>query len=214
MTINRRPVRIVRLLAVLAAGSAVMIAAQSAGAFHTQFIALNCNTNDAQPTSTFTRSGSTAVALHGRYEGYQWAGGCWNDNNVDDSPGDPTENPNTGGEGGDCSGFTFKVWRESTDENAAGAYQWNMLRNIHGPYTADRFRHGDGAPNVTYAKSGLIGMDALASSHHIGLIYATNADGTDQIIEAKGEAYGTNIWTRTYRGDTSYGGVRRLGWTG
>ena len=34
-------------------------------------------------------------------------------------------------------------------------------------------------------------MDALASSSHIGLIYATNADGTDQIIEAKGEAYGT-----------------------
>jgi hypothetical protein len=214
MTVNRRPVQIVRLLAVLAAGSAVMIAAQSARAFHTQFIALNCNTNDPQPTSTFTRSGSTAVALHARYEGYQWAGGCWNDNNVDDSPGDPTENPNTGGEGGDCSGFTFKVWRESTDENAAGAYQWNMLRNIHGPYTADRFRRGDGAPNVTYSKSGLITMDALASSHHIGLIYATNADGTDQIIEAKGEAYGTNIWTRTYRGDTSYGGVRRLGWTG
>ena len=65
-----------------------------------------------------------------------------------------------------------------------------------------------------HGKSGLIAMDALASSHHIGLIYATNADGTDQIIEAKGEAYGTNIWTRTYRGDSSYGGVRRLGWTG
>ena len=73
---------------------------------------------------------------------------------------------------------------------------------MHGPYTADRFRNGDGAPNVTYGKAGLIRMDALASSSHIGLIYATNADGTDQIIEAKGEAYGTNIWTRTYRGDS------------
>ena len=31
------------------------------------------------------------------------------------------------------------------------------------------------------------------------------------IIEAKGEAYGTNIWTRTYRGDSSYGGVHRVG---
>jgi hypothetical protein len=214
MTVERRGIGFVRTLAIIVGLAAVLVAAQAARAFHTHFIALNCNTHAPQPTSTFTRDGSTTVALHARYEGYQWAGGCWNDNNVDDSRGDPTENPNTGGEGGDCSGFTFKVWRESTNENDAGAYQWNMLRNIHGPYTADRFKRGDGAPNVTYAKSGLIRMDALASFHHIGLIYATNADGTDQIIEAKGEAYGTNIWTRTYRGDIGFGGVRRLGWTG
>ena len=56
-------------------------------------------------------------------------------------------------------------------------------------------------------------MDALSSENHIGMIYAKNADGTDQIIEAKGEAYGTNIWTRTYRGDSSYAGVRRTGWS-
>jgi len=56
-------------------------------------------------------------------------------------------------------------------------------------------------------------MDALPSDGHIGIIYAKNADGTDQIIEAKGEAYGTNIWTRTYRGDSSYSGVRRTGWS-
>ena len=31
--------------------------------------------------------------------------------------------------------------------------------------------------------------------------------------QAKGEAYGTNIWTRTYRGDSSYSGVRRIGWS-
>ena len=36
-----------------------------------------------------------------------------------------------------------------------------------------------------------------------GLIYAENPDGSDQVIEAKGEAYGTNIWTRTYRGSWS-----------
>jgi hypothetical protein len=88
-----------------------------------------------------------------------------------------------------------------------------MFRTIHGPYTALAFHHGDGAPNITYAKSGLIRMDALASGSHIGLIYAPNADGTDQIIEAKGEAYGTNIWTRTYRGESTYGGVRRVGWS-
>jgi hypothetical protein len=214
MTIRRHPKAVAHLLTSIAAIAAILVAAGSARAFHTQFIAQNCNTNNPQPTATFTRHGSTSVALHARYEGYQWAGGCWNDNNIDDSPNDQTETAGTGGEGGDCSGFTFKVWRESTDENDARAYQWNMLRYIHGPYTAARFKQGDGAPNVTYNKSGLIAMDALASYHHIGLIYATNADGTDQIIEAKGEAYGTNIWTRTYRGDSNYGGARRLGWTG
>jgi hypothetical protein len=193
--------------------AATLSGAAGALAYHTRFVATQCNTNPPQPTSYFTRDGSTTVALYARWEGYQWAGGCWNDNNVDDSPGDPTADPNTGGEGGDCSGFTFKVWRESTNTSDPAAYQWNKLRHVHGPYTADAFRVGSGAPNVTYAKAGLIRMDALASSHHIGLVYAANADGTDQIIEAKGEAYGTNIWTRTYRGDSSYGGVRRLGWS-
>ena len=56
-------------------------------------------------------------------------------------------------------------------------------------------------------------MDALASDGHIGLVYAPNPDGSDQIVEAKGEAYGMGVWTRTYRGSTSYGGVRRTGWS-
>jgi hypothetical protein len=187
--------------------------AGTAGAYHTHFVADNCNYNDPQPTSYITRDGSTTVALRARYEGYQWAGGCWNDNDRDDSPGDPTENPNTGGEGGDCSGFTFKVWRESLTESDAGFDQWNMLRFVHGPYTAARFKRGDGAPNVTISKSAAIRMDAFASDSHIGLVYSPNPDGTDQIIEAKGEAYGTNIWTRSYRGSSSYGAVRRVGWS-
>ena len=190
-----------------------LTAAGTANAYHTHFIANNCNYNAPDPTSYITRDGSTTVALRARYEGYQWAGGCWNDNDRDDSPGDPTEDPNTGGEGGDCSGFTFKVWRESTDTSNGGFYQWNMLRYIHGPYTAQSFKSGAGAPNTTVSKSAAIRMDAFASSSHIGMIYAKNANGTDQIIEAKGEAYGTNIWTRTYRGDPSYGGVRRIGWS-
>ena len=204
-----------RFGAVVATGMlAAAIAAGTAWAYHTRFVATSCNVNPPQFTSTFTRDGSTTVALYAQHEGYQWAGGCWNDNDVDDSPGDPTSDPATGGEGPDCSGFTFKVWRESLTESDAGAWQWNKLRNVHGPYTAARFKNGDGAPNVTYAKAGLIRMDALASSSHIGLVYAPNADGTDRMIEAKGEAYGTNIWTRTYRGDSSYSGVRRLGWSG
>ena len=187
--------------------------AGAAAAYHTRFVVDNCNQAASTPTSYITRDGSAAVALRARYEGYQWGGGCWNDNDRDDSPGDPTTDPGTGGEGGDCSGFTFKVWREALNTSDAGFHQWGLLRVVHGPYTAAAFKAGAGAPNVTVAKSSLVKMDALASDGHIGLIYATNPDGSDQIIEAKGEAYGTNIWTRTYRGSSSYSGVRRVGWS-
>jgi hypothetical protein len=105
------------------------------------------------------------------------------------------------------------VWREALDTSDAGFQQWGLLRFVHGPYTAAAFKAGSGAPNITVPKSSLIKMDALASDGHIGLIYAVNPDGSDQIIEAKGEAYGTNIWTRTYRGSSSYSGVRRVGWS-
>jgi hypothetical protein len=190
-----------------------LASAGTAAAYHTRFVADNCNAAAPTPTSYITRDGSATVALRGRYEGYQWGGGCWNDNDQDDSPGDPHEDPNTGGEGGDCSGFTFKVWRESLNQGDADFYQWGLLRNVHGPYRAIDFKAGIGAPNVTVAKWTLVKMDALASDGHIGLIYAENPDGSDQVIEAKGEAYGTNIWTRTYRGSSSYSGVRRIGWS-
>lgn len=192
----------------------VLATATGAGAYHTHFVADNCNAASPTPTSYITRDGSAAVALRARYEGYQWGGGCWNDDDRDNSPNDPTEDPATGGEGPDCSGFTFKVWRESESTSNADFFQWGLLRNVHGPYRAVDFKNGVGAPNTTLSKSAAIKMDAFASQSHIGMIYAKNADGTDQIIEAKGEAYGTNIWTRTYRGDSSYSGVRRTGWSG
>ena len=199
---------------VAAFGVALALGARgTAAAYHTRFVADNCNAAAPTPTTYITRDGAATVALRARYEGYQWGGGCWNDNDQDDSPGDPHEDPNTGGEGGDCSGFTFKVWRESLNQGDAGFYQWGLLRNVHGPYRAIDFKSGVGAPNVTIAKSALVRMDALASDGHVGLIYAENPDGSDQIIEAKGEAYGTNIWTRTYRGSSSYSGVRRTGWS-
>jgi hypothetical protein len=184
-----------------------------AAAYHTRFVEDNCNSAAPTPTPYITRDGSAAVALRARYEGYQWGGGCWNDNDRDDSPNDPHEDPATGGEGGDCSGLTFKVWREPLDTGDAAFHQWGLLRWVHGPYTAAAFKAGAGAPNLTASKSSLVKMDALASDGHIGLVYALNPDGSDQVIEAKGEAYGTNIWTRTYRGSSSYGGVRRLGWS-
>jgi len=107
----------------------------------------------------------------------------------------------------------FKVWRESTDEGSTAFHQWWRLRYIHGPYTAQRFKSADGAPNYPLSKSAAIKMDAYASATHIGMIYVTNPDGTDQIIESLGESYGTNVWTRAYRGNSIFSGVRRLGWS-
>ena len=49
--------------------------AGTAAAYHTQFVANNCNYAAPTPTSYITRDGSTTVALRARYEGYQWGGG-------------------------------------------------------------------------------------------------------------------------------------------
>ena len=198
-----------------AAGLAVafaLSAAGTAGAYHTQFVAQRCNWNPPIQIAQITRDASTTAALRGRWEGYQWGGGCWNDNDIDESPGDPPGVGGTGGEGGDCSGFTFKIWRESKDTANGGYYEWHPLRFEHGPYLAADFKYGEGVPNEVMSKWAVSRMDALASTNHIGMIYMTNADGSDLVIEAKGEAYGTNLWTRTYRGDSSYSGVRRVGW--
>jgi hypothetical protein len=202
----------VRLVALFVVGFA-LAGAGTAGAYHTHFVANNCNYSAPTPMSYITRDSSTTSALKARYEGYQWGGGCWNDNDRDDSPGDPVKAEATGGEGPDCSGFAFKIWRESNSTSNDGYYLWAALRYEHGPYDAAAFKAAAGAPNIWLAKSSAIRMDALASTDHIGLVYATNADGSDQIIEAKGEAYGTNIWMRTYRGNSSYSGVRRTGWS-
>jgi hypothetical protein len=194
------------------AAAFALSAAGTASAYHTQFVAYRCNYSSPTPLGYITKDGSTASALRARWEGYQWGGGCWDDNDYDDSPGDPPGVGGTGGEGGDCSGFTFKIWRESESTWDDRYYEWHPLRNVHGPYLAHEFKDGVGAPNVTVPKWATSRMDALASANHIGMIYTTNADGSDLIIEAKGEAYGTNLWTRTYRGDSSYSGVRRVGW--
>jgi hypothetical protein len=201
-------------LAALVAGLSLTVATSAALAAYSGFVSKYCNYASPTPMRSLTRQGSIDYAYVALREGYQWGGGCWNDNNIDDSPGDPPQNLSTGGEGPDCSGFVFKTWREPIDPNSSSSYCWGFLRDVHGPYSSGSFKEGAGAVNVTYPKSGLIRMDALASYGHIGMIYAHNGDGTDLIMEAKGEAYGTNLWARAYRSDSSYSGVRRLYWDG
>ena len=78
-----------------------------------------------------------------------------------------------------------------------------MLRNVHGPYSAASFMNGAGAPNDDLPEERPDPHGRAGQHGHIGMIYARNADGSDQIIEAKGEAYGVDIWTRTYRGGSA-----------
>jgi hypothetical protein len=196
------------------AGLALSLAVATPGAraYHTNFQG-SC-TNDHFATSGVTRAQARIYAEIGASEGYQWGGGCWNDNNRDDAPNDPTEDVNTRGEGGDCSGFTFKSWFERSNTSDTGFTYHYRMRNIHGPFDANAFKNGVGLQNMMLSKTAAVEMDALASSSHVGMIYQANtAYNTDRIVEAKCEACGTGIWSRTYRGDPSYGGVRRAGWS-
>ena len=209
MTASRKLAFLPGLLAGLTL--AVAVATPGARAYHTNFQG-SC-TNEWFATSGVTRSQARIYAEIGANEGYQWGGGCWNDNNRDDAPGDPTENVSTRGEGGDCSGFTFKSWFERSDTADWGFNYHYRMRNVHGPFTAEAFKNGTGIQNSMLSKSAAIEMDALASTNHIGMIYQPNtAYNTDRIVEAKCEACGTGIWSRTYRGDPSYSGVRRYAW--
>jgi hypothetical protein len=192
---------------------AVAIATPGARAYHTNFQG-SCN-NEAFQTSGVTRGQARIYAEIGANEGYQWGGGCWNDNNRDDAPGDPTEDAATRGEGGDCSGFTWKSWFGRWKKEDGGFTYHYRMQNQHGPVNAQMFKDGWGLQNMMLSsKSAAIEMDALASANHVGVIYQPKtAYNTDRIVEAKCEACGTGIWSRTYRGDPAYSGVRRYGWS-
>jgi len=94
----------------------VLAGATGAQAYH-RFWA-RCNDDSPTFMTTMTRDAAQDYANAARYEGYQWGGGCWNYDDVDSYPYDAPGDPSAHGEGGDCSGLTFKTWRESTDDGA------------------------------------------------------------------------------------------------
>jgi hypothetical protein len=205
--------RLFRFLPGLVGGLALalLVFGASAGAYHTDFQA-SCN-DSWMNLGPITRAESRNYAYSAAAEGYQWAGGCWNDNNRDESRGDPPGDPNTRGEGPDCSGFTFKAWYERA-ETADPWFRYHyLMQNVHGPYAAADFKYGVGAPNITVPKANTIFADAFAATYHIGMIYwAHTGYNEDRIIEAKCEACGTGTWPRTYRGNPDYSGARRRYW--
>ena len=205
--------RLLRFLPGLVGGLALalLVFGAPAGAYHTDFQAY-CN-DSWMNLGPITRAESRNYAYSAAAEGYQWAGGCWNDNNRDESRGDPPGDPNTRGEGPDCSGFTFKAWYERA-ETADPWFRYHyLMQNVHGPYAAADFKYGVGAPNITVPKANTIFADAFAATYHIGMIYwAHTGYNEDRIIEAKCEACGTGTWPRTYRGNPDYSGARRRYW--
>ena len=102
-------------------------------------------------------------------EGYEYGGGCWNDNNRDDTP----DQPNSGGEGPDCSGLVFKTWGLKNKYGNGGFEWWDPLMNIHGPYASSAFHDVGTTSSVPFyriPKTDATYMDAFARDGHIGLL--------------------------------------------
>jgi hypothetical protein len=201
--------RIVVLLA-LVAGLVTIPAASS----QASWVSTHCYVNNFS-VSSWTRSASRAYADVASWEGYEWGGGCWNNNNRDDTP----NAPDSGGEGPDCSGLVFKSWELKNSFGAGGGQYWDKMQDIHGPYTAMSYHNASTTsyPFISISKSRNITMymDAFARDSHVGLLYTSvnPSSGTDWIIEAKGDAYGTNVFEESWRGDSAYLAVRRRGWS-
>ena len=151
------------------------------------------------------------VAVH---EGYEWGGGCWNNNDKDDTPGQP----DSGGEGPDCSGLVFKAWELSWTRGALGFRWYNKLENRHGPYTTrDFYSPPNGYPfsRTGKSRSNMMYMDAFVSLDHMGLLYTENnpSSNTDYVLEAYNDANGVRILEEGYRGEAAFVGSRRANWS-
>ena len=204
--------RFLSLLGMLSTALAVFVPMSSAQA---SWVSDHCNTTNYED-SNYRRVDAQAYAAVGEGEGYEWGGGCWNDNDRDDTP----DKPDSSGEGPDCSGFTFKTWELKATYGKDGWRFWDKLSDKHGPYAAADYRYGgNNDPENPFRtmtnKSNMIYMDAFASTSHIGMLYTLSGStaNTDTVVEALGDSYGIGIWTEDYRADGAYYPIRRKDWT-
>jgi hypothetical protein len=164
------------------------------------------------------RSQADGYAMKAVGEGYEFGGGCYRLNGYDDTPNTPTDG---GGEGADCSGFTFKTWAlKSKPGSGTGYHFWQHEKNIHGPYST--WAYYDPASSYpfrliskTYASTAF--MDALVERHaaygHIALIHMEGSGGGDYIVHARNNTMGTELRYLSYRADPDFKAVARKGWT-
>lgn len=203
-----------RRVAIVAAVAAVLLGVVWARPGRASWVSDHCHKNNTAET-IYKRSQAQAYVTVAFGEGYEWGGGCWNDDNKDDTP----NAPDSGGEGPDCSGLVFKTWELRSSYGADGFRWWDKLQNVHGPYVAADFHAPpSGVPFVHLSnknRTTTLYMDGFASTTHIGLLYTpTNpSSNTDYVAEALGDAYGTDLNIESYRFDTRYTGVRRNAWT-
>jgi hypothetical protein len=161
------------------------------------------------------RSEAQAYSAVAAGEGYEWGGGCWNDNDKDDTPGAP----DSSGEGADCSGLTFKTWEMENKLGQSGWELWERRYNVHGPYTTYDF-HSPVSSDPFYKLadkkvSTTIYMDAFGKDGHVAMLYIDQGSplGTDLMIEALGDSDGMGKFYESYRDQSEYIGVRREDWT-
>ncbi len=169
--------------------------------------------------STWKRAEAQSYAAQDNLEGYEWGGGCYRLNDIDDTPGAP----DSGGEGADCSGFTFKTWALKPIFGTGGRRYWEHEKEVHGPYNTASLI----APCATCPFKPLVDksypstqyMDAFVyhdfflNVGHTGMIYLEGSAGFDYMVEAKSDDLGTRIAYTDYRQQSAYQGIRRKGWT-
>jgi hypothetical protein len=175
----------------------------------------NCN-GDSTGIPAWKRSQAQNYAQKADHEGYEWGGGCYKLNDRDDTRGEP----DSGGEGADCSGLVFRTWALQGTDGAGQFRLYQYEKAIHGPYsTADYDNPANGDPFSKQSKSysSTIPMDAFVyhsgSGGHIGMVYSEGSGGSDYIVEAKSDALGSRIAWEDYRSQSAYDGVGRKNWT-
>lgn len=178
-----------------------------------------CNSKQ-KSIDNWRRKDAQAYTVSARGEGYQWGGGCWNDNDRDEGAGDPPQQVGTRGEGGDCSGFVFKTWALRDDANTSTFRFHNRMQNIHGPYGSGVWKTTTNWNRPGSHSSTLDPMDTLADNYHIAMIYTgqRTKEGLYRYIEAKSESQGTDVWLRNYHSENGQEGIRyvrasRKNWT-
>ena len=167
--------------------------------------------------ASWKRSQADAYAMRAVGEGYEFGGGCYRLNGYDDTPNTATDG---GGEGADCSGFTFKTWALPLTNGGAEYHFWEHEKNIHGPYSTWAYFEPAGSYpfrliSKTYAATAF--MDALVERHstwgHIALIHQEGSSGSDYIVHARNNDAGTEMRYLSYRSYADYKAVARENWT-
>lgn len=200
--------------------SLILLGGLSAAAFvvgpalpsHASWVSEYCNTSQYADYNV-RRKDVQPYAMVAVGEGYEWGGGCWNDNNRDDTPNQPDSN----GEGPDCSGLVFKTWE--LQNNGGGLFTYHdRMQFDHGPYASYDFHSPvdtDPFYGVPKSRSSMQYMDAFAKNGHVALLSSKDEPNSqsDYVYEAYTDDAGVLQSIRQYRYDSDYTGARREGWT-